>query len=142
MDISDVARQSGLPASTLRYYEEKGLIESIGRQGLRRQFDDQVLEQLALITLGRGGGLTLDEIRDMFDANGKPDIDRQKLLDKADELDATIENLLAVRDNLRHVADCPAPSHLECRKFQRLLRASKTRLADTGVHRTAKLERS
>ncbi|WP_260440806.1 MerR family DNA-binding transcriptional regulator, partial [Pseudomonas aeruginosa] len=36
LDIGEVARRSGVPASTLRYYEEKGLIASSGRHGLRR----------------------------------------------------------------------------------------------------------
>ena len=49
MDIAEVARRSGLPASTLRYYEERGLISSVGRQGLRRLFHPTVLERLALI---------------------------------------------------------------------------------------------
>jgi DNA-binding transcriptional MerR regulator len=39
MDITEVARRSGLPSSTLRFYEEKGLIRSIGRRGLHRLFD-------------------------------------------------------------------------------------------------------
>lgn len=47
LDIAEVARRSGLPASTLRFYEEKGLIRSIGRCGLRRAFNPGVLHQLA-----------------------------------------------------------------------------------------------
>ena len=39
LDIAAVAQQSGVPASALRYYEEKGLIASVGRRGLRRLFD-------------------------------------------------------------------------------------------------------
>jgi DNA-binding transcriptional MerR regulator len=53
MDIAAVVRRSGVPASTLRFYEEKGLIASVGRKGLRRRFDPSVLERLALIALGR-----------------------------------------------------------------------------------------
>ena len=49
MDIAEVARRSGIPASTLRFYEEKGLIASIGRQGARRRFAPEVLEQLAVV---------------------------------------------------------------------------------------------
>jgi hypothetical protein len=60
----------------------------------------------------------------MFSAKGRPKIDRAQLAAKADELDATIRNLSAMRDCLRHAAKCPAPSHLECPKFQRLLRAA------------------
>ena len=62
MDIAEVAKRSGVPASTLRFYEEKGLISSIGRQGLRRVFNDSILERLALIALGRAVGFSLDEI--------------------------------------------------------------------------------
>jgi hypothetical protein len=39
MDITEVSKASGLPTSTLRFYEEKGLIQSNGRNGLRRLFD-------------------------------------------------------------------------------------------------------
>ena len=44
MDISEVVRRSGLPASTLRFYEEKGLIASLGQPGERRRFAPRVLE--------------------------------------------------------------------------------------------------
>ena len=104
LDIAEVAQQSGLPASTLRYYEERGLIESIGRRGLRRLFDAQILERLALISLAQAAGFTLDEIGTMFAPDGRPRIDRQVLTAKADELDRTILRLTAMRDGLRHGA--------------------------------------
>ena len=124
MDITEVARRSGVPASTLRFYEEKRLIASIGRHGLRRLFDPGVVERLALIALGRKAGFTLDEIARMFGPDGRPRIDRQMLADKARELDRTIRRLRAIRRTLLHAAACPAPSHLECPTFRRLLRAA------------------
>ena len=86
MDISDVAKRSGVPAHTLRFYEEKGLIRSTGRRGLRRTFDAGVLERLALIQLGAAAGFSLDEIARMFTPDGRPRIDRGKLAAKAEEL--------------------------------------------------------
>ena len=124
LDIAAVAKHSGVPASTLRYYEDKGLIASIGRQGLRRVFDASVLERLALIALGRAAGFSLEEIAQVF-ADGRPRIDRRMLASKADELDRTIRRLGALRDGLRHAAACPAPSHLECPTFKRLLAGAK-----------------
>lgn len=124
LDINEVARHSGVPASTLRFYEEKGLITSVGRRGLRRVFSRSVLERLALITLGGAAGFSLDEIARMFTADGRPRIDRELLAAKAEELDATICKLTAMRDGLRHAAACPAPSHMECPTFRRLLRAA------------------
>lgn len=124
LDIAEVSRRSGVPASALRYYEEKGLIGSIGRRGLRRQYDAAVLERLALIALGRAAGFSLDEIASVFATGDRPRIDRALLAARADELDATIRTLRAMRDGLRHAAVCRAPSHLECPTFRRLLRAA------------------
>lgn len=123
LDIGDVSQRSGLPVSTLRFYEEKGLIASVGRRGLRRQFDTGVLERLALIALGRAAGFALDEIARMFTPHG-PRLDRKKLSAKADEVDKTIRELTAMRDSLRHAAACPARTHMECPTFRRLLRAA------------------
>ena len=124
MDISQVARESGIPASALRYYEEKGLIASTGRRGLRREFSPKVLERLALIALGQAAGFSLEEIAAMFAPDGRPRIDRKKLAAKADELDGAIRRMSAMRDGLRHAAQCRAPSNMECPTFRRLVRAA------------------
>jgi DNA-binding transcriptional MerR regulator len=124
LDIGEVARRAGVPASTLRYYEEKGLIASRGRRGLRRQFDAGVVERLALIALGGAAGFSLDEIARMFSPDGKPRIDRQLLATKAEALDKKIRELTARRDGLEHAAACKAPSHMECPTFRRLLSAA------------------
>jgi DNA-binding transcriptional MerR regulator len=121
IDIGEVARRTGLPASTLRFYEAKGLIASVGRSGLRRTFDPRVLERLALVALGRSAGFSLDEIARMFAPDGRPSIDRRLLAAKAQELDGTIRRLISMRDGLRHAAACAAPSHMECPTFRRLL---------------------
>lgn len=122
LDIAEVSQRTGVPASSLRFYEEKRLIKSIGRRGLRRLFDPMVLDQLALIALGRAAGFSLDEIALMFAPDGRAKIDRKLLAAKADELERTIRRLVAMRAGLRHAAVCRAPSHMECPSFQRLLR--------------------
>ena len=124
MDITEVAKRSDVPASTLRFYEEKGLIASVARRGLRRVFDPGVLERLALIALGRAAGFSLDEIARMFAPDGRPKIDRRMLAAKAQELDGMIRKLSAMREGLQHAAVCPARSHMECPTFRRLLRAA------------------
>lgn len=124
MDIAEVAKRSGLPASTLRYYEEKGLIASVGRDGLRRRFGPRVLDRLALVSLGQAAGFSLDEIAGMFTREGGLSIDRAKLVARADEVDQLVKRLQAVSSGLRHAAVCKAPSHLECASFQRILQAA------------------
>jgi DNA-binding transcriptional MerR regulator len=124
LDIGEVAQRSGLPASTLRYYEERGLIASVGRRGLRREFDAATLDQLAIISLGRAAGFRLDEIATMLGPHGRVEIDRAALVAKADEIDGTIRRLAAVGDALRHAAACRAPSHVECPTFRGLMDAA------------------
>ncbi len=127
LDIAEVAQRAGVTAATLRFYEEKGLIRSIGRRGLRRVFGNDVIERLALISLGRAAGFSLDEIGRMFAPGGTLDTDRGLPAERADELDRTIRRLGALRDGLRHAAACPAPSHLECPTFRRILRAAESK---------------
>lgn len=124
MDIVEVAKRTGVAASALRFYEEKGLIASTGRAGLRRTFAPGVVDQLSLIALGRAAGFSLDEIRGMLSAGGRTRIDRGALRSKAEEIDATIKRLQALSNGLHHAAVCPARNHSECPTFQRLLRAA------------------
>ncbi|WP_380879455.1 MerR family transcriptional regulator [Sphingomonas sp. DBB INV C78] len=139
IDIAELAKRSGTPASTLRYYEERGLIQSIGRRGLKRVFDAAVLNRLALITLGQGAGFSLDEIRAMFATDAPPRIDRQLLHSKADELDLSIRRMIALRNGLRHAAECPAPDHMECPTFQRLIKVARGRRGRTAPPKAGRI---
>lgn len=129
MDISEVAKRTGVSPSALRYYEKRGLITSVGRSGARRIFAPDVQERLALIALGQSAGLSLDEIAQMLLSDGRPRVDRALLSRRADELDARIHQLTAMRDGLRHAADCSAEDHMECPKFLRLLGIEASRRA-------------
>ncbi len=122
LDIGQVSAQSGVPASALRFYEEKGLIRSTGRRGLRRLFNAHILEQLSFIALARNADFSLQDISDMIGADGKFRIDRKLLIAKAEELEISIRQLRAVQNLLEHVAQCHKPSQFDCPKFQRLLR--------------------
>lgn len=125
LDIGEVARQTHVSASALRFYEKKALIRSNGRNGLRRQYPASVVERVSLIALGQAAGFSLDEMAQMFAThNGRPGIDRDALAAKAAELDVRIRHMTAMRDGLRHAAVCPAPSHTECPKFRRLVRVA------------------
>ncbi|MCW0206558.1 MAG: helix-turn-helix domain-containing protein [Achromobacter sp.] len=128
LDIGVLSRRSGVPASTLRYYEEVGLIQSRARRGLRRQYGEETLTQLMLIFLGKTAGFSLQEIGEMFDKDGAPNLPRPVLHERADALERQIRRLAALKDTLRHVADCPAPSHMQCPHFQKLLRISQREL--------------
>lgn len=124
LDIGEVAKRSGLPVSTLRYYEEKGLIRSTGRNGLRRVFDPDVIDQLALIALGRLAQFKLDELSEVLPGKDSATLDRTKITEQADTLDHRIKELTALSKTLRHVAECRAENHLSCPRFKKLLRVA------------------
>ncbi|WP_201604580.1 helix-turn-helix domain-containing protein [Psychrobacter immobilis] len=126
IDISQGAKQSGVPASTLRFYEKKYLIRSVGRHGIRRVFSKDILECMSLIALRRVAGFSLDEITGILGFGKTLDVDRDLLLNKASELDETIQKLSAMRVGLQHAATCTAPSHLECPRFRRLMNLAAT----------------
>ncbi|NTE56618.1 helix-turn-helix domain-containing protein [Agrobacterium tumefaciens] len=142
LDIGEVAARTGIKPSALRYYEEAGLIASVSRHGLRRQFPPEVVLQLKLIAMGKSAGFSLDEIAGMFGRNGLPDLPRDLLHRKAERIDQQIAELTALRVTLRHIADCSAPSHMECPTFRRLLHVAIRRDAqsDSPPKRSMKAE--
>lgn len=119
LDIGLVAKLSGVAPSTLRFYEKKGLIMPIGRNGLRRQYRQDVLNTLQLIALGQAAGFTLEEMRAMFDAQGKVTIEREKMLERARAIDKAILGLQLLSRGLKHVANCTQPDHSQCHEFQK-----------------------
>ena len=62
LNIGDVARRSGVAASALRFYEERGLIRSERKGAGQRRFPRSVLRRVAFIVFAQRIGLTLDEI--------------------------------------------------------------------------------
>lgn len=125
LDIGEVVKRSGVPASTLRYYEQLGLLQVLGRRGLRRQYDAQVLERLALIGLGQAAGLSLQQIgASLPSPQGCISLDREALLAQAEELQRQITRLQRVRRHLQRAAACPqAEDARKCGSFRKLLRA-------------------
>jgi MerR family transcriptional regulator, redox-sensitive transcriptional activator SoxR len=62
LTISEVARRSGVAASALRFYEERGLVRSERAGSGHRRFPRSVLRRVAFIVFAQRVGLTLDEI--------------------------------------------------------------------------------
>ena len=105
MRIGEVASRSGIPAKTLRFYEQAGVLVPPRRQGSGyRDYDEDVLARLAFIKAAQAAGLTLAEIRqiiDLRDGNGPPCEHVTKLLDAhAQDLDRRIDGLIALRDEV------------------------------------------
>jgi DNA-binding transcriptional MerR regulator len=117
LDIGEVAARSGLAPSALRFYEQRGLIEPAGRNGLRRAYTPDVLDRLKLIACARQAGFGVAEIgRFLMAGPGDTEL-RQRMADKAGELDEMIARLMRMRAALRHGATCPRERLVECPEF-------------------------
>jgi DNA-binding transcriptional MerR regulator len=66
--VSELAERVGLPPSTLRFYEQAGLVPARRSESGYRLFDDQAVERIEVITTGKRLGLPLEEIRDLLQA--------------------------------------------------------------------------
>jgi MerR family redox-sensitive transcriptional activator SoxR len=65
--IGELSRRSGLPAPTIRYYEEVGLLPRAPRVSGRRVYDEQTLDRLLVVSFAKEAGFTLREIGQLFD---------------------------------------------------------------------------
>lgn len=63
LTIGEVAKRSGVAASALRFYEEKGLIFSIREPGARRRFHRATLRRVAFIVFAQKIGLSLEQVK-------------------------------------------------------------------------------
>ena len=117
LSISDVASRSGVPASTLRYYEDIKLLSAPPRISGRRRYDESVLDRLVVITTARHAGFTLAEVRDLLDsmATGTtPSGWAAMAARKLPEVDALIKRLGTVRLLLEGVAACQCRDLAQC----------------------------
>ncbi len=117
LDIGEVAERTGLAPSTLRYYEDRGLIEPAARRGLRRQYRPEVVARLAVVVLCQESRFTLAETRQVLATRGEPGW-RQLVARKLEEVRAQITTLEQAADGLAHALDCPSPDVLQCRHFR------------------------
>ncbi|MBG2874940.1 helix-turn-helix domain-containing protein [Proteus alimentorum] len=118
MDITEVVKATGIASSAIRYYEKKGLINSIGRKGLKRVYHRDVLTRLALISLAQQAHFSLDEIAQLSINQKIPEIDRNMVRSKIEEIDIKISELIQLRDGLEHILFCPEKNHFQCKHFQ------------------------
>ncbi len=122
--IGAVAKQAGVAASALRYYERRGLVTPAGRRGGRRVYEASVVERIALIRLCRDTGFTLAEIRQLLAGrNGFRRAWTALARQKVRELEGRIEEARSAKKLLEHALACPKPDLLTCPNFQASLRA-------------------
>jgi DNA-binding transcriptional MerR regulator len=120
LDIGEVAQRSGMTPSTLRFYELQGLIESVERKGLRRQYRPNALQTLAVVAICREAGFSLTEIKALLSTRGGRGW-KALVEQKRDELRSRARHLTTVATQLDHALGCPSPNVFDCVHFQTAL---------------------
>ena len=110
-----MAREGGVAATTLRYYEQIGLVPAPARLGGQRRYDGAVLARLEVIRLCKSTGFVLEEIQLLFadDAPGRP-ASRALAEAKLAEIDAQMASLARARAVIELGMRCTCPSIEAC----------------------------
>lgn len=121
MTIGELASRSGLPASTIRYWERIRVLPRPARVTGQRRYAPDALPRLAMLRLARECGFRLDEIRhlvDGFDASVTASRRWQELASmKQQELDDRIAQIEGMRKLLSRVMQCQCQELLDCGKI-------------------------
>ncbi len=113
--IGSIAKESGVPIKTIRYYEELGLLQAIGRtEGGYRLFSGDVLSRLSFIKRAQSLGLSLAEIKEFLDVHDQGNLPcdhvRVKLQDKMADIDRQIQQLQILKLELQALLSEPLSS--------------------------------
>lgn len=139
LTIGEVARRSGVKASTVRYYETLGVLPEPERVSGQRRYTVDVLRRLAIIDVAQRAGCSLEEIRDLLSAADEPASRRLRALaeHKLPQIEALIERAQAVHRWLEVASACECDTLDVCGLFDdRAQRIERHPALVTGLDRT------
>jgi MerR family redox-sensitive transcriptional activator SoxR len=121
MTIGAVAALAGKRASSIRYYEQIGLLSPAARVSGRRVYGADTVRTLAVIETGQRAGLTLDEIKALLSASPDDQAAIERLREvatrKLPQIEALMERTEIVRGWLESAVRCECPSLVQCPLF-------------------------
>ena len=126
MNISDVAKKTGLTSKAIRFYEEKGLVTPpLRSENGYRSYSQQHLDELTLLRQARQVGFNLEECRELiflFNDPSRHSADvKRRTLEKVAEIERHISELQGMRTQLLALADsCPGDDSADCPSIDNL----------------------
>jgi DNA-binding transcriptional MerR regulator len=118
LTIGELARRAGVTTSTLRYYEELGLLPQPARISGQRRYPESAARLVGAILLYRDAGFTLAEQKALAASDQSPSGEWSRLARrKLAELDQQIAAAQAARDAIRHGLRCPHEDITQCPNF-------------------------
>ncbi len=119
MNIGDAAAATGLPAKTIRFYEEIGLVEPARRGNGYRDFSDADVARLGFVARARGLGFSVEDCRALLSlwsdkARASADVKRLAA-ERLEEIDRKIRELEGLRATLAHLVEtCHGDGRPDC----------------------------
>ena len=115
MNIGDVARRTGLPAKTIRYYEGIGLVRPLRDTNGYRRFRDSDAHKLGFVGRARSLGFSIEDCRSLlalWEDEGRASADVKRIAEAhLRDIEAKIAELDAMRATLAHLIDAYAGDH-------------------------------
>lgn len=137
LSISELRARTGLASSALRFYERKGLISATRRAGGKRVYDENTVEQVALIDLLKQADFTLSEIATLVGPDGQSAEGwREIAAAKLHELDDRVQRIQRAQKALRHALDYQRDRLDDCPVHHRILQAHAEALAAAAANKT------
>ena len=119
MTIGEIAERTGLPAKTIRYYEEIGLIRPQRAANGYRHFEETDVHKLAFLGRARALGFSIEDCRTLLalyedDARASADVKRVAR-DHLTAIEDKIAQLRSMRDTLTHlIRECAGDNRPDC----------------------------
>ncbi|WP_422050280.1 Cu(I)-responsive transcriptional regulator [Shimia sp.] len=119
MNIGEVSKRSGLPAKTIRYYEDIGFVTPARGENGYRSFSETDLHKLAFLGRARGLGFSIEDCRTLlalYEDQGRASADVKRVAERnLTEIDAKIADLQAMRATLSHLVEsCAGDARPDC----------------------------
>ena len=119
MNIGEVASATGLPAKTIRYYEDIKLVSPSRAMNGYRDYSDDQLHRLAFVQRARSLGFTIDECRQLlslYDNKGRASADVKALtMDKISEIERKLAELQSLKSTLQSLVNhCHGDNRPDC----------------------------
>ncbi|PRY24400.1 Cu(I)-responsive transcriptional regulator [Aliiruegeria haliotis] len=119
MNIGDVARRTGLPAKTIRYYEDIGLVAPRRGANGYRSFGEAELHKLAFLGRARSLGFTIEDCRgllELYEDKSRASADVKSIArEHLARIDAKISELTEMHRTLSHlVQECAGDGRPDC----------------------------
>lgn len=115
LSVGELAERTGVPATTLRYYDELGLVRPAARASGRRRYAESAVRDVGLILVFREIGFSLAEIGRFIAGDRQP---RREMIDhKLAELAEQQRRIEVARTALEHGRQCPATEPMRCSRF-------------------------